>query len=53
MYVLLYLIKIPSFRLSLLEFKKNFPDFDKKKNMNANILNTQISHFNKYELKGH
>ena len=28
-------------------------DFDKKKIVNANIMNKQIFHLNKYELKGH
>ena len=28
-------------------------DFDKKNYMNTNIMNTQIFHFNKYDLKGH
>ena len=50
----------PSLRLSLRKFKKILPNtfiyesiLIKKNYMNTNIMNTQIFHLNKYDLKGH
>ena len=51
--------KTPSLRLSFREFKKIIPNTFIYKSiliqnyMNTNIKNTQIFHFNKYDLKGH
>ena len=55
--------KTPSFRLSVFpsvrEFKKILPNTFVYKSilikiyMNTNIINTQIFHLNKYDLKGH
>ena len=48
-----------SIRLSFQEFKKILHNtfiwigFDKKKYMNANIMNTQIFYFFKYDLNGY
>jgi hypothetical protein len=51
--------KTPSFRLSFRDFKKILPNtfiYESifiKNYMNTNIMNTQIFHFKKYDLKGH